>query len=114
MADAGAFYEPSPEEADPPDAAAIATRCVESGSGALLLDRSALPPAFFDLSSGFAGELLHRLGLYGIRMAAVVSDPSRCSRSFQDFVREANRGRQFRFFATRGEAVEWLSADSGG
>ena len=33
------------------------------------------------LSSGFAGELLHRLGLYGIRMAAVVSDPSRCSRS---------------------------------
>ena len=114
MTDGNAFYEPSPGDADSLDAAAIATRCVESGSGALLLDRSALPPAFFDLSSGFAGELLHRLGLYGIRMAAVVSDPSRCSRSFQDFVREANRGKQFRFFATRGEAIDWLAADSAG
>ena len=113
MADEGAYHEPPSGEAGSLDAAAIVTGCVESGSRGLLLDRAALPPAFFDLSSGFAGELLHRLGLYGIRMAAVVSDPSRCSRSFQDFVREANRGRQSRFFATRGEAIEWLSSDSG-
>ena len=114
MAEEGAYHEPQPEEAGSLDAARIVTGCVESGVYALLLDRSALPPAFFDLSSGFAGELLHRLGLYGIRMAAVVSDPSRCSRSFQDFVREANRGRQVRFFATRGEALEWLSAGRAG
>jgi hypothetical protein len=45
---------------------------------------------------------------YGIRMAAVVPDPSRCSRSFQDFVREANRGARFRFFPDREGAVRWL------
>ena len=106
---APAYFEPSPAQAASLDAAGVVTSCVESGARALLLDRAALPPAFFDLSSGFAGELLHRLGLYGIRLAAVVADPSRCSRSFQDFAREANRGREFRFFPTREEAIEWLS-----
>ena len=92
------------------DPAAIATRCVESGASALLLDRDALPADFFDLGSGFTGELLHRLSLYKIRLAAVVPNPSRCSRSFQDFVREANQGRWFRFFPTREDAVHWLEA----
>lgn len=111
MSDAGgAYFELDAGEAGALDATGVVTRCVESGARALLLDRAALPPAFFDLGSGFAGELLHRLGLYGIRMAAVVSDPSRCSRSFQDFVREANRGREFRFFPNREEAIEWLTA----
>ena len=104
------FYEiPAGDEAAL-DATAVATRCIESGTGAVLFDRAVLPASFFDLSSGFAGELLHKLGMYGIRMAAVVPDPSRCSRSFQDFVREANRGRQFRFFPTREEAIEWLGS----
>ena len=92
------------------DPTAIVTRCVEGGARALLLDRAALPAEFFDLSSGFTGELLHRLSLYGIRLAAVVANPSRCSRSFQDFVREANRGQQFRFFPTREDAIHWLEA----
>jgi hypothetical protein len=86
------------------------TQCVENGSRSVLFDRDALPPAFFDLSSGVAGELLHRLSTYGVRMAAVVPNPSRCSRSFQDFVQEANRGSQFRFFPTRPEAIQWLES----
>ena len=92
------------------DPAAAVAACIESGSRALLLDRDAVPPGFFDLSSGVAGELLHRLSVYGLHMAAVVPDPSRCSQPFQDFVREANRGRQFRFFPTRDDAVRWLES----
>jgi PadR family transcriptional regulator, regulatory protein AphA len=92
------------------DARAIVSRCVESGARAVLFDRTALPPAFFDLGSGFAGELIQKLTQYGIRMAVVVPDPSRCSRSFQDFVREANRGGQFRFFPDRPGAIRWLES----
>ena len=102
------FYEIPAGGSDPLDVRTVLTRCIESGAGAVLFDRAALPPSFFDLSSGFAGELLQKLGQYGFRMAAVVPDPSRCSRSFQDFVREANRGGRFRFFPTREQAIEWL------
>jgi hypothetical protein len=72
------------------------------------LDDGAIPREFFDLSTRVAGELLHRLGIYGIRLAAVVPDPTTHSVPFQDFVREANRGGPYRFFANRSEAMAWL------
>lgn len=93
------------------DPTGIVTGCIESGCSSLLLDFAGLPAAFFDLSSGLAGDLLHRLSVYGIRLAAVVPDPSRYSEPFQDFVREANRGQRFRFFPDRDEAVRWLGTD---
>jgi hypothetical protein len=92
------------------DPAAVATECIESGVGSLLVDRAALPAAFFDLSSGVAGELLHRLSVHGIRMAGVVPDPEAHSQPFQAFMREANRGTQFRFFINREDAVRWLES----
>ena len=82
--------------------------CFEHGTEALLLDDGALPPDFFDLSSGVAGELIQRVVNYGLRMAAVVPDPAIHSPSFQDFTREASRSGRFRFFRTRAEAVQWL------
>ena len=103
------IFEPvGPAHADLLDPAAVVAGCIESDCRSLLLDVESLPPKFFDLSSGLAGELLHRLSTYGIRLAAVVPDPTRHSESFQDFVREANRGRSFRFSRTRGEALQWL------
>ncbi|GAB4144177.1 MAG: hypothetical protein Fur0021_00540 [Candidatus Promineifilaceae bacterium] len=100
------YFEPTPT--DPFDPTKVVRSCIESGAHALLLDKAALPPHFFDLSSGMAGELLHKLSVYRMRMAAVVSDPSAHSANFQAFVREANKGNQFRFFSTRQEAVAWL------
>lgn len=99
-------------EADSPDAATLdlVAACIESGTDSVLLDQNALSPSFFDLSSGVAGELLHRLSVYRIRMAAVVADLSVYSEPFQDFVRETNRGNQFRFFRNREEAVQWLES----
>ena len=86
------FYEPGPRDVPARDPGALVTSCIEGGKRTLLLDEGAFPPGFFDLSNGVAGELLHRLSMYGVRMAGVVPDPSRYSRPFQDFVREANRG----------------------
>jgi hypothetical protein len=86
-------------------------RCIEHGARALLLDRDALPAAFFDLSTGVAGELVQKLTNYHIRMAGVVPDLSVHSPRFREFAREANAGQQFRFFATRGAAIEWLESE---
>ena len=101
-----AFFEADgPRPVDP---VAAVVRCIEHGSRALLFDRGALPTAFFDLASGVAGELAQKLADYHVRMAAVVPDSEARSPRFQEFAREANQGRQLRFFATREEAVAWL------
>jgi PadR family transcriptional regulator AphA len=92
------------------DPTAIVTSCIESGADSLFLDEHSLPADFFDLSSGLAGELLHRLSVYQMRMAAVVSDLTVHSLHFQAFVREANKGDQYRFFSTRQQATRWLES----
>jgi hypothetical protein len=103
-----AYYEPNPST--PLDPTRIVADCIESGAACLLLDEPSLPPQFFDLSSGLAGELLHRLSLYRMRLAAVVPEQSDHSTHFRAFIREANRGEQYRFFPTRDEAIEWLES----
>ena len=87
----------------------VVAACIEDGHYALLLDSAELPRDFFNLSSGLIGDLVRRLTLYGIRMAAVVPDPTVHSRPFQDFDREANRGTQLKFVRSREEAVAWLN-----
>ena len=100
------YWLPPPEQALTPEL--IAVGCIESGARAILLEEASIPVEFFDLSTRFAGELLHRLGIYGIRLGAVVPDTTDCSDAFNDFVREANRGKAYRFFSSRDEAVRWL------
>ena len=107
-----AFFEPGGTQ--PIDPVAALTSCIEHGRHALLLDRGTLPAAFFDLSTGVAGELVQKLVNYGVRMAAVVPDLSEHSPRFREFAREANQGRQFRFFATRQEATAWLQSHASG
>jgi hypothetical protein len=102
------FFEAEAGRAGGPIAAVI--DCIEHGTWALLLDRPALPAEFFDLRTGLAGELVQKLTNYGIRMAGIVPDLAAQPARFQEFAREANAGRQFRFFATRPEAVAWLES----
>jgi hypothetical protein len=102
------YYEVDPSR--PFDPTTIVTSCGESGADSLLFGESSLPAEFFDLSSGLAGELLHRLSIYHMRLAAVIPDLTLHSSHFQAFVLEANKGEQFRFFSTRQEAIDWLEA----
>lgn len=90
------------------DPTAVVITAGENGADSLLFAEHSLPPGFFDLSSGLAGELLHRLSIYQMRMAAVVPDLAIHSSHFQAFALEANKGEQFRFFPTRQEAIRWL------
>ena len=85
------------------------TECIERGASNLLVDDGGFPADFFDLSTGVAGELVHRLTLYRIRLAGVIPDLSIHGVRFREFVAEANTGQAFHFFPTREEAVRWLT-----
>lgn len=64
-----------------------------------------LDPAFFDLRSGLAGEVVQTFANYRVGLALIgdVSDHVAGSRALGDFVRESNRGRQLWFVADEAE-----------
>lgn len=101
-------YEP--ESATPFQPAALVFGCLESGAQSILLDEHSLPPEFFDLSTGLAGELVQKLVNYHLRLAAVVPDLTIHSSNFQAFARETSHGRTCRFFPTRQQAIDWLES----
>lgn len=81
----------------------------EQNTNLFLLKEEHFPPAFYDLKTGFAGEVLQKLTNYGCRLAIVGSFAAVRSERFRELMREANKGRQVRFAATRDEAVTWLT-----
>ncbi|UUY04411.1 DUF4180 domain-containing protein [Svornostia abyssi] len=64
-----------------------------------------LDPAFFDLRSGLAGEVVQTLANYRVGLALVgdVTEHVAGSRALGDFVRESNRGRQLWFVTDEAE-----------
>jgi Domain of unknown function (DUF4180) len=82
---------------------------VASGSDALLVEAHQLPPEFFDLRTGFAGELLQKIQNYGLRVAAVFPSEEGYTQRFKEFLLEARRGPRFRAFAAREDAERWLA-----
>ena len=71
-------------EASAADATMVAVPCTR------------LDPAFFDLRTGVAGEVVQKFATYRMRLAVIGPLPSEASSSkaFTAFVREANRGSQ--------------------
>jgi hypothetical protein len=80
----------------------------EEGIGALLIQEGSLPPEFFDLSSGLAGQIALKLSTYRVKTAVVVDLEGIPSRHFRSWAGECNRGREIRFCSTMGEAEDWL------
>lgn len=93
------------------DAVDVVSACTEAGTRRLLLDSSFLPPAFFDLSSRFAGEFLQKLENSRLKVAGVFPGGSDYSDRFREFLSEAKTGRSFRTFDARPEAEKWLASE---
>lgn len=93
------------------DAALLIEACWSSGAQAALLYAPNLPPQFFDLSSGQAGEILQKLRNYRLRLA-VVCPPGgvALSRRFEELMVEERREPHFGLFDTREQALAWLAA----
>lgn len=75
------------------------------GATHVLLHEAHLAPAFFDLRSGLAGEILQKATNYGMGVLIVGDFAAHPSESLQAFIRESNRGRQVAFVADREAAL---------
>jgi PadR family transcriptional regulator AphA len=91
------------------DALELVAYCGESGTQHLLVHAENLPAEFFDLHSRLAGNILLKLSNYRIILAAVIPTEKIGTGRFSEMVLETNRGREFRVFNNRDDAVKWLS-----
>jgi hypothetical protein len=85
---------------------------LSTGARSVLLYSSNLPEAFFDLSSGQAGELLQKLQNYGMRVAVVREPAVTTSRRFGDMLAEARRLDILAVVDSRDEGLAWIKGTS--
>jgi len=80
------------------------------GAKNIILHKENIHPDFFDLRTGFAGEVLQKLVNYQVRLAIVGSFSDIKSDSFQSLITESNRGNDVFFVGDVGKAKVALSS----
>ena len=81
------------------------------GSTGLILTEDDLAREFFDLKTGFAGELFQKFTNYKLRIAIVLPNPDAYGERFVELAREHKSHKLIRFVRSQDEAAAWLSAD---
>jgi|SRR5688572_28334115 hypothetical protein len=76
--------------------------------GGLIVAEANLCPEFFDLRTGFAGDLLQRFVNYRARLAILVADPRAHGERFTELVYEHRAHPAVRFFGSEADARRWL------
>jgi hypothetical protein len=79
-----------------------------AGADGLLLTEAELGPAFFDLKSGLAGELLQKFVNYHMRVAIILPKPDAYGPRFRELAYEHRTHPLVRFVPSREEADAWL------
>lgn len=79
------------------------------GYDGLILHEEQVTPAFFDLKTKMAGEILQKFSNYRFPLVLIGDFSKFPSQSLQDFIRESNKGRQVNFVPTFPEALQLLS-----
>ena len=77
--------------------------------GGLVLDEKDLAAEFFDLRTGFAGEVLQKFTNYRARLAVLVADANAYGGRFSELVYEHRNHSAVRFFASAQLARQWLA-----
>lgn len=80
----------------------------EAGAHKAVLFKDQMPPDFFNLKSGIAGEILQKYTNYQFQIAIVGDYSKYKSKSLQDFIRESNKGNQVFFVPDLVHALEAL------
>jgi hypothetical protein len=78
--------------------------CSYQGADMILLGEENITPAFFDLKTGLAGEILQKFSTYHMKLAIVGDFSKYSSKSLGDFIRESNRMGRIRFVDSIEEA----------
>jgi hypothetical protein len=81
----------------------------------IVVEASALSPGFFDLRTGFAGEVLQKAANYRIRFAVVgdITSYVETSNAFHDLVVESERATGYCFVADLEALERWLAPFAG-
>lgn len=75
----------------------------------IILHEKDLAPAFFDLKTGLAGEILQKFSNYRVRLAIVGDFSKYPGKNIADFIYESNKHTQVNFVRTVAEAIARLS-----
>ena len=89
---------------DERDATDLVGNASFGGADYVLVHATSLPPQFFDLSSGFAGEVLQKFSNYRLVLIVIGFDTTAASASLAALMRESNRGGSVWFVADTAEA----------
>lgn len=84
----------------------------ESGaldSGKIILHEYQINPDFFDLKTKLAGEILQKFSNYRMQLAIIGDFTKYRSRSFQDFIRECNKGNRIFYVESKRAALAKLA-----
>ena len=72
----------------------------------IILKKENIAEEFFELSSGFAGEILQKASNYRIRIGIIGDFSSIQSKSLRDFIYESNQTKQIVFKQTAEEIIK--------
>jgi len=75
----------------------------------MLAGRELLDESFFDLKTGFAGELAQKITTYRLKLAVYGDFSWIESLAVKAFIFESNLGKSVRFFPRRDAALKWLA-----
>lgn len=81
---------------------------MDAGTETVALHADHLAPAFFELSTGLAGDMLQKISNYQLRLVILGEFHAVSSRSLRDFITESNRRGRVVFAATLEEATPLL------
>ena len=80
----------------------------ETGSHSIVLNKEAVSPDFFVLSTRIAGEVLQKFITYQFKLAIVGDFSGYTSKPLKDFIYESNKGRDIFFVSSEENAIEKL------
>lgn len=86
----------------------IASISYNENSNHIVMSEKSIPDKFFDLKTGFAGEILQKFVQYNMKVAIVGDFSKYKSKAFRDFRYECNNGNQIFFTETEDEALRRL------
>jgi hypothetical protein len=92
------------------DALDLLANCGYQGAEKIIIHEENLTPAFFDLKTGIAGEMLQKFSTYRMQLAIVGNFSKYTSKSLRDFIYESNKGKTISFVTSIAEAEQKLTA----
>ncbi len=91
------------------DALDIMMNCIYQGASNLIIYQKNFLPAFFDLKTGMAGEILQKFSNYRAKLAIVGDFENLPSKSLRDFIFESNKHGNINFVSSVNQAKAILS-----